>query len=69
MTSLLLPLETLPGWPPAEHYSALYMLTLMVIGPIAVSLVVAAITFTPKLLSRSRRDAGEPVAMVPADKH
>lgn len=50
----LLPLETLPGWPEAPEVSAASQLMLMVIGPLAVAVIVAILTFTPKLSRRFR---------------
>lgn len=41
-------LETLPGWPTAPEQSALDMLLLTVIGPIAVAVIITAIVLGPK---------------------
>lgn len=49
-------LETLPGWPEAQESSVGFLLMLMIIGPLLVGLVVAAIGWTPKLADRSEDD-------------
>src|SRR3712207_2968471 len=41
---MLVPLETLPGWPNVEEPSVLHVLALLVGAPLLVILVVAAIT-------------------------
>lgn len=47
-------LETLPGWPTAPEQSALDMLLLTVIGPIAVAVIITAIVLGPKYFADKR---------------
>lgn len=55
----LLPLEVLPGWPQPEPVSDVFLLFLMVIGPLAFGLVVTLLYFGPKL-ARERREREAP---------
>lgn len=50
----LLPLETLPGWPEAPEVSTSLLLWLTVLGPLAVGVIIALLTFTPTLARRFR---------------
>lgn len=50
----LLPLEVLPGWPEPEPASALSVLMVTVIGPLALSVVITLLAFAPKLARRQR---------------
>lgn len=54
---LVLPLEVLPGWPDPEPLSTVHLLAITVLGPLAVGLVIAAITWAPRLMKRSRSEA------------
>lgn len=51
----LLPLEVLPGWPQPEPVSDMFLLFLMVLGPLGFGLIVTALYFGPKL-ARERRE-------------
>lgn len=53
----LLPLEVLPGWPEPAPFTDLHMWLLMIIGPIAFSLLVALLVFAPKLARGTRGEA------------
>lgn len=55
---IFLPLETLPGWPEAPEVSAAFYWLLLIIGPLALGVVVALLTWTPKL-SRAARHQPE----------
>ncbi len=59
---LMLPLETLPGWPEAPEPSLLLMLMLTIIGPLAVGVVVTAIFFGPQLARQARSSDSREVA-------
>ncbi|MBO1030328.1 hypothetical protein IPV09_03130 [Tessaracoccus sp. SD287] len=54
---LALPLEVLPGWPVPEPASTLHILTLTVLGPLAVLAVLAVIGWTPRLMRKARAGA------------
>ncbi|MDO5677801.1 MAG: hypothetical protein Q4G35_09895 [Propionibacteriaceae bacterium] len=51
----LLPLEVLPGWPQPEPVSDFFLFLLMIGGPVAFTILVAAIYLGPKL-ARERRE-------------
>lgn len=50
----MLPLETLPGWPEAPDVSAIHMVFLMFLGPLAFGAVIVLLGFTPALGRRFR---------------
>lgn len=60
---MLVPLETLPGWPPAPNPSALESLGLLIGVPALVFLIIAAITHLQfaALARRRRPEATDPV--------
>ena len=67
---LALPLEVLPGWPEPEQYSNVFLLTLTVLGPLALFLVFVAIAWGPKLMKRSRAEAhAEGIALDTQPEH
>jgi hypothetical protein len=53
---MLVPLETLSGWPPAENPTALQTLLLLVGAPLVVFLIVIAINKIVQGIHRSRGD-------------
>lgn len=54
---MLVPLETLPGWPEAQDPTALQTLGLLVLIPLGVSLVIALLAFGPSL-TRANKGGG-----------
>lgn len=52
---ILLPLEVLPGWPQPEPVSDMFLLWLMILGPLLFGLIVTALYFGPQLV-RERRE-------------
>lgn len=54
---MILPLETLPGWPEAPQLSAGFYVMLMVILPLAVGLVVTLLAWAPSLARSFRKES------------
>jgi hypothetical protein len=69
LLSMLVPLETLSGWPPAENPTALQTLVLLVGFPILVFLIVIAINKIVQTIHATRGDdprISDPLYMVDA---
>lgn len=56
---ILLPLETLPGWPEAPEVSTAFYWLLLVIGPLALGAVIALLTWVPRLNRSAREQQSE----------
>lgn len=48
--------ETLPGWPEAPELSAGFYIMLLFVLPLATGVVVALLTWAPRLAARARRE-------------